>query len=88
MQLEVAFSTVMQKPSDDTRFAVRLDDGRIVQSERCDVARGIALDCRFPTLRAPPAATSTLLVPRSLASATGQPVTLWASGARHVEFQN
>jgi hypothetical protein len=88
MQLEVAFSTVMRKPPDGTRFAVRLDDGRIVQSERCAVARDVALDCRFPTLRAPPAAISTLLVPRSLASATGQAVTLWASGARHVEFQN
>ena len=87
VHLEVAFSTPLRIPPNGTRMGVRLDDGATVQSERCAVARGVALDCRFPTLRAPPAATWTLLVPRSVASATGQPVTLWASGARHVEFQ-
>jgi hypothetical protein len=87
VRLEVAFSTAMRNPPDGTRIAVRLDDGATVQSERCELVRGVALDCRFPTLRAPPGSTATLLVPRSLASVMGQPVTLWASGPSPVEFQ-
>ena len=88
VSVEIAFSTTMRIQPDGTRLAVRLDDGSTVQSERCDLVRGVALDCRFPTLRAAPGATATLLVPRSLASATGQPVTLWAAGTSRVELQN
>jgi hypothetical protein len=85
--LEIAFSSVMQIPSNDTRIAIRLVGGETVYSEPCQRARGIALDCRFSMLRAPPGATATLLVPRSLTSATGLPVTLWAAGTPLVEFQ-
>jgi len=88
VSVEIAFSTTMRIEPDGTRLAVRLDDGSTVQSERCDLLRRVALDCRFPTLRAAPGATATLLVPRALASATGQPVTLWAAGTSHVELQN
>jgi hypothetical protein len=87
VQMEIAFSTAMRNPLNGTRIAVRLDDGATVYSEPCRSVRGVALDCRFPTLRAPPGATATLLVPRSLASASGDPVTLWASGMSRVEFQ-
>ncbi len=87
MALEIAFSTVMRRPPAGTRVAVRIDNDVTVQSEPCDLARGVALACRFPMLRASPGAAATLLVPRSLASATGHPVTLWASDAPHVEFQ-
>ncbi|HET7096033.1 MAG TPA: hypothetical protein VFJ68_01495 [Casimicrobiaceae bacterium] len=87
MLLEIAFSTLMRNPPARTRIAVRIDNDVTVQSEPCDLARGVALACRFPMLRASPGAAATLLVPRSLASATGQPVTLWASGAQRVEFQ-
>lgn len=86
--LEVAFSTAMRNPSEGIRFAVRFDDGTTVQSERCEIARGVAFDCRFPTLRTPPAATAILIVPRALTSAAGQPVTLWASGVAHAALQN
>ena len=86
--LEVAFSTTLRIPPDGTRLAVRLEDGSTLHSERCDLVRRVALDCRFPTLRATPGATATLLVPRSLASAMGRPVTLWAAGPSRVEFQN
>ena len=86
MLLELAFSTVMQVPSKDTRIAIRPGDAEMLYSEPCDQARGIALECRFPALRAPPGAMATLLVPRALKSATGRPVTLWAAGIRHFEL--
>jgi hypothetical protein len=86
--LEVAFSTAMRAPPNGTRMAVRLDDGTTVSSAPCRIVRDVALDCRFPTLRAPPGVAATLLVPRQLTSATGQPVTLWASGASRTAFQN
>jgi len=57
------------------------------QAIRLPGVRGVALDCRFPTLRAPPETPATLLVPRSLASAMGPPVTLWAAEISRVEFQ-
>jgi hypothetical protein len=87
MLLEVAFSTPIRVPPNGTRMAFRLDDSTTVYSEPCKTARGVALDCRFPKLRAPPGSAATLLVPRSLTSATGQAVTLWASGASRIEFQ-
>jgi len=77
----------MKSPSDNTRFAVRLDDGTTVRSEHCALVRSVALDCRFPTLKSPPGAEATVLVPNVLASATGQAVTLWASAVPRVEFQ-
>ena len=87
MLLELAFSTVMAVPSNATRIGIRLDDGETLYSEPCDGARGIALDCRFLVLRAPPGESATLLVPRLLTSASGRPVTLWAAGTRRIEFQ-
>ena len=87
MLLELAFSTAMQAPSNGTRIAIRLEDGKTLYSEPCAGVRGIALDCRFPALRAPPGAMAALLVPRSLTSATGRPVTLWAAGVSRVELQ-
>jgi len=85
--LEIAFSTAMKNPAAATRFGVRFDDGTTAYSEPCRASRTVALDCRFAALRSPPGSSVTLLVPRSLTSAAGQPVTLWASGAARVEFQ-
>jgi len=87
MLLELAFSTVMQAPSSATRIAIRLEDGKTLYSEPCAKVRGIALDCRFPALRAPPGAAAALIVPRSLTSATGQYVTLWAAGVSRIELE-
>jgi hypothetical protein len=87
MLLELAFSTVMQAPSSGTRVGIRLEDGKTLQSEPCGKVRGTALDCRFSALRAPPGALAALLIPRSLKSATGRPVTLWAAGVPRVELQ-
>ena len=85
--LEIAFSTVMRISSSGIRMALRFDHGSTAYSERCESARGVALVCRFPTLHAPPDAAATLLVPRSLASTTGRPITLWASGVPRVAYQ-
>jgi len=85
--VEIAFSTPLRIPPDGTRIGVRLDDGATAYSESCRIAREAALDCRFPALRVQPATSATLLLPGSLASATGQRVTLWASGVPHVELQ-
>ena len=86
--LEVAFSTAMRAPPNGTRMAVRLEDGATVSSAPCRIVRDVALECRFPTLRVPPGVAATLIIPRQLASATGQPVTLWASGASRIAFPN
>ena len=85
--LEIAFSTAIRAPTNGTRMAVRLEAGVIIRSEPCQKVRDIALDCRFPALRALPPTTATLLVPRSVKSLGGQPVTLWAARTSHVEFQ-
>ena len=87
MLLELAFSTVMQLPSNDTRITIRRSDGETLHSEPCAKAREIALHCRFPALRAPPDATATLFIPRSLKSASGLPVTLWGAGTPRIELQ-
>jgi hypothetical protein len=76
----------MQIGTRGTRVAVRLDNGTTVDSEPCRLLRPPVLECRFPTLQAPPN-RATLLIPQSLASATGQAVTLWASGAPRVELR-
>jgi len=85
--LEIVFSTSMGTLPGGTRVAVRLDSGDIVRSEACQRARETALDCRFANLAVAPDATATLLIPRSLRSRAEQPVTLWAAGPRHVEFE-
>jgi hypothetical protein len=87
VRLEIAFSAPMRVATSGTRIAVRLDNGASAASESCRLLRAPVLECRFPMLQASPGTTATLLIPRSLASASGQPVTLWASGAPRVEFQ-
>jgi hypothetical protein len=87
VRLDLAFSTPMQDPSNGTRIGIRLGDGKLMYSEPCAGARGNALDCRFSSLRAPPDALATLLVPRSLTSVTGRHVTSWAGGTPRIELQ-
>jgi hypothetical protein len=86
-RLELVFSTTIQDPPSGTRAAVRLEAGDAVRSEPCLEVRGIALDCRFPGLRAAPPATATILVPRSVRSTGGKLLTLWAARIPRVEFQ-
>lgn len=86
VRLEIAFSTAIQDPPPGTRAAVRLDSGVTLRSEPCGSVRGNALDCRFPRLGTAPATTATILVPRSITSSGGKPVTLWAARTPHIEF--
>ena len=87
VQLEIAFSTPIQDPPSDTHVALRLEAGGTVGSEPCRKVRTTALDCRFPGLTAMPPMTATLLLPRSIRSPGGKPVTLWAATVSNVEFQ-
>jgi len=84
--LEIAFSTAMQTPANGTRTAVRLD-GETVYSTQCQKVRDSTLHCRFTTLRAPPDESATLLIPRSLVSSAGRPVTVWGAGVPRVELE-
>jgi hypothetical protein len=86
-RLEIVFSTAIQDPPSGTRMALRLEAGETFQSEPCEKVRGIALDCQFPRLLAVPPTTATLLIPRSIRSPGGKPVTLWAARTSRVEFQ-
>ena len=85
--LEIVFSTPMGTLPKSARIAVRLDNGTIVRSKACQKERATALDCGFAELAATPDATARLLIPRSLASSTGQRVALWAAGPPHIEFE-
>jgi len=87
VRLEVVFSTTIQDPPSETRIELRAEAGDSFRSEPCQKVRRIALDCRFPGLRAAPSTTATLLVPSSIRSSGGKPLTLWAAGASRVEFQ-
>jgi hypothetical protein len=87
VRLEVAFSTPMQDPPSGAVAALRSEDGNTVASEPCRKVQPAVLDCRFPGLEKPPAVTATLLLPRSLKSSSGKPVTLWAANLARVEFQ-
>ena len=87
IRLEIVFSTAIQDPPAGTRMAVRLAAGNLFHSEPCRRVRAIALDCRFANLAVAPPTTATLLVPRSIRSAEGKPVTLWAARPSRVELQ-
>jgi hypothetical protein len=87
VELEVAFSTPIQDPPSGTHAALRLEAGGTVGSEPCQKARTNALECRFPRLTALPPMTATLLLPRSIRSPGGKPVTLWAATVSNVQFQ-
>jgi hypothetical protein len=86
-QLEIAFSTPIQDPPSGTHVALRLEAGGSVGSEPCQKVRTNTLDCRFPGLTAMPPMTATLLLPRSIRSPAGKPVTLLAANLARVEFQ-
>lgn len=87
VQLEIAFSTPIQDPPSDTHVALRLEAGGTVGSAPCQKVRTTALDCRFPGLAAAPPMTATLLLPRSIRSPGGKPVTLWAATVSNIGFQ-
>lgn len=86
VRLEISFSTPIQDPPSGAYVALRSADGTIVTSEPCQKVPPAVLDCRFGALGQPPAATATLLVPRSLKSSGGKPVTLWAATVSRVGF--
>ena len=87
VHLEIAFSTPIQDPPSDTHVALRLEAGGTVGSAPCQKVRTTALDCRFPGLTAMPPMTATLLLPRSIRSPGGKPVTLWAATVSNIGFQ-
>jgi hypothetical protein len=87
VQLQIAFSTPIQDLPSGTNVTLRLETGGTIGSRPCRKVRTTALDCQFPGLTAAPPPTATLLLPRSIRSPGGKPVTLWAAAVSHVEFQ-
>jgi hypothetical protein len=87
VELEIVFSTPIQDPPDDTHAVLRVEGGSSVGSERCRRLETTGLACRFPGLQAIPPKTATLLLPRSIKSPGGKPVTLWAAPITNLAFQ-
>jgi hypothetical protein len=87
VELEIVFSTPIQDPSDSAHAALRVEGGSSVGSEPCRKLQTTSLECRFPGLQAVPSKTATLLLPRSIKSPGGKPITLWAAPTTNLAFQ-
>jgi hypothetical protein len=87
VQMEIVFSTPIQDPPDSAHAALRLEGGSSVGSEPCRKLQTTALERRFPGLQALPSKTATLLLPRSIRSPGGKPITLWAAPTTHLALQ-
>ncbi len=86
-RLEMAFSPPIQDPPSDTTSGLHSKNGTMLTSAPCRKVGATILQCEFRSLKALPSATQTLLIPRSVKSAGGMPVTLWAANPSRVQFQ-